>query len=139
MKIQAPSILVTLLLLGLVSAAIAKKPLPTVSRTLNGTSFCTPTHSGKYLEAGAGIVMTTNADTIFVESAARAGTVAVTSGQTSVSVTFDSPLPDADYVLMLSASKAATASWASKTASGFTLNLASGINGNVDYIATPIP
>jgi len=129
---------VTAFVLFLIFSAWAKKPLPDITRAEPGTSYCTPTHAGLYLAAGAGVTFTTNGSTLFIEQSIRAASVDI-SGQTTVQVVFDSPLPDADYVLAISPSKPAGLSWENKTANGFTLKLSSGINGQVDYIATPIP
>jgi len=67
----------------------------------------------------------------------RAAAITMTTLNLTKAVTFSSPMPNANYRITFGAGvNLGTAVWAtSKTASGFTVNVAVGISATVDYIA----
>ncbi len=72
--------------------------------------------------------------------AIRAGSVALTSGQTSKAVAFAQAMPSAGYEVVLQPRSGLSVSlWPSAlTANGFTINVSLGVNATVSYIAVEL-
>ena len=67
----------------------------------------------------------------------RAGTVSVGVADTFKTVTFSIPMAGTNYIVIMSASGIVPLGYSSKTPNGFTINMAAGLSGAVDWIAIP--
>jgi len=65
----------------------------------------------------------------------RGGSAQVTILETTKQIAFNRPMQDASYIVLATPSAATTVSISGKTTNGFTLNLALGIAGRVDWLA----
>lgn len=67
----------------------------------------------------------------------RAGTITVGVLDTSKAVTFSIPMTGTNYIVIMSSSEIVPLGCSSKTANGFTINMALGLSGTVDWVAIP--
>jgi len=88
------------------------------------------------------ILVSSNGNGIYVAviwvPTCRAGEVALTTLETTKTITFSSPMPlavNTNYSISFSPSLLTTTFWSARTSNGFTLNLSLGITGTVTYLA----
>jgi hypothetical protein len=65
----------------------------------------------------------------------RGGSQLLTAPETTKLITFNKPMPDASYIVLLTPRAPTGVSFSNPTTNGFTLNLTAGIAGRVDWLA----